>query len=143
MACRRPHNNFNSVYRIFTKLDHMIALWKGKNPIYFGVIRSKVTYYKQNVLPFDNLYRWAYFVMHTFLVLYAIGNVRFLWSLVSRSQGLVSQSKLKSNLFVVYLNIHKYTHRKLLPYTKYLNKKVSKKENFVYIFCGDKVFYFE
>jgi hypothetical protein len=32
MACRRPHNNFNSVYRIFTKLDHMIALWKGKNP---------------------------------------------------------------------------------------------------------------
>jgi hypothetical protein len=31
----------------------------------------------------------------------------------------------------------------LLPYTKYLNKKVSKKENFVYIFCGDKVFYFE
>jgi hypothetical protein len=43
MTCRRPHNNFNSVYRIFTKLDHMIALWKGKNPIYFGVIRSKVT----------------------------------------------------------------------------------------------------
>jgi hypothetical protein len=31
-----------SVYWIFTKLDHMIALWKGKNPIYFGVIRSKV-----------------------------------------------------------------------------------------------------
>jgi hypothetical protein len=22
--------------------DHMISLWKGKNPIYFGVIRSKV-----------------------------------------------------------------------------------------------------
>ena len=39
---RFPHNNFSSVYRIFTKLDHMIALWKGKNPIYFGVIRSKV-----------------------------------------------------------------------------------------------------
>jgi hypothetical protein len=33
----------SSVYWIFTKLDHMIALWKGKNPIYFGVIRSKVT----------------------------------------------------------------------------------------------------
>ena len=31
-----------SVYRIFTKLGHMIPLWKGKNPIYFGVIRSKV-----------------------------------------------------------------------------------------------------
>jgi hypothetical protein len=28
----------------------MIPLWKGKNPIYFGVIRSKVkvTYYKYN-----------------------------------------------------------------------------------------------
>ena len=39
---RFPHNNFSSVYRIFTKLGHMIPLWKGKNPIYFGVIRSKV-----------------------------------------------------------------------------------------------------
>jgi hypothetical protein len=39
---RFPHNNFSSVYRIFTKLGHMILLWKGKNPIYFGVIRSKV-----------------------------------------------------------------------------------------------------
>jgi hypothetical protein len=37
-----PHDNFSYVYWIFTKLDHMIALWKGKNPIYFGVIRSKV-----------------------------------------------------------------------------------------------------
>ena len=45
-ACGRPHrflhNNFSSVYRIFTKLGHTIPLWKGKNPIYFGVIRSKV-----------------------------------------------------------------------------------------------------
>ena len=39
---RFPHNNFSSVYRIFTQLGHMIPLWKGKNPIYFGVIRSKV-----------------------------------------------------------------------------------------------------
>jgi hypothetical protein len=36
------HNNFSSVYRIFTKLGHMNPLWKGKNSIYFGVIRSKV-----------------------------------------------------------------------------------------------------
>jgi hypothetical protein len=45
---RFPHNNFSFVYQIFTKLGHMIPLWKGKNPIYFGVIRSKVkvTYYK-------------------------------------------------------------------------------------------------
>jgi hypothetical protein len=37
----RTHNNFSSVYRIFTKHGHMIPLWKGKNPIYFGVIRSR------------------------------------------------------------------------------------------------------
>jgi len=45
-----PHDNFSSVYWIFTKLDHMIALWKGKNAIYFGVIRSKVkvNYYAYN-----------------------------------------------------------------------------------------------
>jgi hypothetical protein len=46
-----------------TKLGHMIPMWKGKNPIYFGVI---------TIIPFDNLYRRAYFVMHTFLVLLAI-----------------------------------------------------------------------
>ena len=37
-----PHDNFSSVYWIFNKLGHMIVLWKGKNPFYFGVIRSKV-----------------------------------------------------------------------------------------------------
>ena len=37
----------------------MIPLWKGKNFIYFGVI---------TIIPFDNLYRRAYFVMHIFLV---------------------------------------------------------------------------
>jgi hypothetical protein len=38
---RFPLNNFSSAYRIFTKHGHMIPLWKGKNPIYFGVIRSR------------------------------------------------------------------------------------------------------
>jgi hypothetical protein len=38
----------------------MIPLWKGKNPIYFGVI---------TIIPFDNLYRRVYFAMHTFLVI--------------------------------------------------------------------------
>ena len=37
-----PHDNFSSVHWIFTKLGHMITLWKGKNPIYYGGIRSKV-----------------------------------------------------------------------------------------------------
>ena len=60
-----PHDNFSSVYWIFTKLGHMIPLWKGKNPIYFGVI---------TIIPFDNLYRRAYFVMHTFLVLFVYLN---------------------------------------------------------------------
>jgi hypothetical protein len=53
--------NFISVYWIFTKLGHMIPLWKGKNPIYFEVI---------TIIPFDNLYRRAYFVMHTFRTTY-------------------------------------------------------------------------
>jgi hypothetical protein len=42
------------VAEIFTKLGHMIPLWKGKNPIYFGVI---------TIIPFDNLYRQVYFVV--------------------------------------------------------------------------------
>jgi hypothetical protein len=51
---RFPHNNFNSVYQIFTKLGHMIPLWKGKNPIYFGVIRSKVKVTITINIIFDN-----------------------------------------------------------------------------------------
>ena len=47
------HNNFSSVYRIITKLGHMIPLWKEKNPIYFGVIRSKVTVTINRI--FDNI----------------------------------------------------------------------------------------
>ena len=58
-----PHDNFSSVYWILTKLGHMIPLWKEKNPIYFGVI---------TIIPFDNLYRRTYFVMHTFLVFYLV-----------------------------------------------------------------------
>ena len=50
---RFPHNNFSSVYQIFTKLGDMIPLWKGKNPIYFGVIRSKV---KVTVTIYRNVY---------------------------------------------------------------------------------------
>jgi hypothetical protein len=76
MAGGRPHrflhNNFSSVYWIFTRLDHMIALWKGKNPIYFRVKGQGHCDYKYNFLPFDNLYRQAYFVMHTFLVIFIL-----------------------------------------------------------------------
>jgi hypothetical protein len=45
---RFPHNNFSSVYQIFTKLGHMIPMWKGKNPIYFGVNGQGHRYYKYN-----------------------------------------------------------------------------------------------
>ena len=58
-----PHDNFSSVYWIFNKRGHMIPMWKGKNLIYVGVI---------TIIPFDNLHRRAYFVMHTFLVSLAI-----------------------------------------------------------------------
>ena len=51
---RFPHNNFSSVYRIFTKLGHMIPLWKGKIPIYFGVNRSKVKVTITINIIFDN-----------------------------------------------------------------------------------------
>ena len=51
---RFPHNNFSSVYRIFTNLSHMIPLWKGKNPIYFRVIRSKVKVTVTINIIFDN-----------------------------------------------------------------------------------------
>ena len=54
LADRFPHNNFGSVYRIFTKHDHMISLWKGKNPFYFGVIRSKVKVTVTINIIFDN-----------------------------------------------------------------------------------------
>ena len=51
---RFPHNNFSSGYQIFTKLGHMIPLWKGKNSIYFGVIRSKVKVTITTNIIFDN-----------------------------------------------------------------------------------------
>jgi hypothetical protein len=49
-----PHDNFSSVYWIFNKLGHMIPLWKGKNPIYFGVIKSKVKVTVTINIIFDN-----------------------------------------------------------------------------------------
>ena len=58
-----PHDNFSSVYWIFNKLGHMIPLWKGKNPIYFGVIRSR------SLLLYMNFWQQGRFHMIT-LVLY-------------------------------------------------------------------------
>ena len=50
---RFPHNDFSSVYQIFTKFDHMIPLRKGKNSIYVRVIRSKFKVTITNII-FDN-----------------------------------------------------------------------------------------
>ena len=36
------HTSFRTITLVLYKLGHMIPLWKGKNPIYVGVIRSKV-----------------------------------------------------------------------------------------------------
>ena len=41
-------------YRIFTKLGRMIPLWKGKNPFYLMVIRSKVKVTVTINIFFDN-----------------------------------------------------------------------------------------
>ena len=49
-----PHDNICSVYWIFTNRGHMIPLWKGKNPRYFGVIRSKVKVTVTINIIFDN-----------------------------------------------------------------------------------------
>ena len=58
-----PHDNFSSVYWIFNKLGHMIPLWKGKNPIYFGVKGQGHHYYKYNFWQQDRFHK-------TTLVLY-------------------------------------------------------------------------
>jgi hypothetical protein len=80
---------------IFNRLGHMIPLWKGKNPIYFGVI---------TIMPFDNLYRRAYFVMHTFLVfIHLRGNhvVKFSKDPIYRTKVIMPKRPLSKILFIV------------------------------------------
>jgi tetrahydromethanopterin S-methyltransferase subunit E len=48
------HDSCSSVYLILSKLGHMISLWNGKNPIYFGVIWSKVKVTVTINIIFDN-----------------------------------------------------------------------------------------
>ena len=48
------NDDLSSVYWIFNKLGHMIPPWKGKNPIYFGVIKSKVKVTVTINIIFDN-----------------------------------------------------------------------------------------
>ena len=104
MAGGRPHrflyNNFSSVYRIFTKLGHMILLWKGKNPIYFGVIRSKVkvTYYRYN------FWQQGHFCMIT-LVLY-IGSLPILttWFPCGRGRTLFILGSLPLYRLIIYID---------------------------------------
>jgi hypothetical protein len=54
-----PHDNFSSVYilELYQTWPHDSPV-EGEKPIYFGVI---------TIIPFDNFYRRAYFVMHTFV----------------------------------------------------------------------------
>jgi hypothetical protein len=39
------NDDLDLVYWILTKPGHMIPLWKGKNPIYFGVISQRSNFY--------------------------------------------------------------------------------------------------
>ena len=90
-----PHDNFSSVYWIFNKLGHMITLWKGKNPIYFGVI---------TIIPFDNLFWRAYFVMHKFLVYTALVCLEYIRSWF---QALLGSNQRLWNWYVL---LHCQTH---------------------------------
>ena len=80
----------------------MIPLWKGKNPIYVEII---------TIIPFDNLYRGAYFVMHTFLVCHCLSLdlrllitflVPFMWITQHYTKGL-------STFLVDYTTLHQGT----------------------------------
>jgi hypothetical protein len=74
----------------------MIPLWKGKNPIYFRVI---------TIIAFDNLYRRAYFVMHTFLVL---NNLLFFLSGLSIFFKSFSTSLYKRYFVLKFEHFHEY-----------------------------------
>jgi hypothetical protein len=106
------HDNFSSVYWICNKLGHMIPLWKGKNPIYFGVI---------TIIPFDNLYRRAYFVMHTFLVFIGNDRVSGVLKAAKNNQNCTSSklsitTRLQWKLYCIYITITGPWNRFLLVF---------------------------
>jgi hypothetical protein len=69
-----------SVYWIFNTPGHMIALWKGKTPINFGAIRSKVKVTITINIIFDNG------CFHITLILY-IGSLPNLTTLLPCGRG--------------------------------------------------------
>jgi hypothetical protein len=93
-----PHDNFSSVYWIFNKLGHMIPLWKGKNPIYFGVKGQGHRYFKYNFWQHDR------FCMIT-LVLY-IGSVTNLatWFPCGRGRTLFILGSLPLYRLIIYID---------------------------------------
>ena len=57
---RFSHNNFSSLYRIFTKLGHMIPPWRVKNPIYFGHrLGMRIAYFVTSCSGRDR-FRWRH-----------------------------------------------------------------------------------
>jgi hypothetical protein len=99
-----PHDNFSSVYWIFNKLGHMIPLWKGKNPIYFGVIRSR------SPLLYINFWQQGRFHMIT-LVLY-IGSLPDLttWFPCGRGRILFILGSLGQRSRVTYYKYNFWQH---------------------------------
>ena len=97
---RFPHNNFSSVYRIFPKLGHMIPLWKGKNSIYFGVIRSKVKVtitinriVNNRVVSHDNF-------SSVYWILSKLGQMNSLWKVKNPVYFGVIRSKVKVTIAI-------------------------------------------
>ena len=93
-----PHDNFSSVYWIFNKLGHMIPLWKGKNPIYFGVKSQGHRYYKKNF--------WQQDRFRTITLVLYIGTLPSLatWFPCGRGRTLFILGSLLLYLLIIYID---------------------------------------
>jgi hypothetical protein len=93
-----PHDNFSSVYWIFNKLCHMIPLWKGKNPIYFGVKGQGHHYYKYNF--------WQQDRFRTITLVLYIGSLPSLatWFSCGRERTLFILGSFPLYRFIIYID---------------------------------------
>jgi hypothetical protein len=94
------HGNFSSVYWIFNKPGHMIPLWKGKNPIYFGVKGQGHRYYKYNF--------WQQDRFRTITLVLYIGTLPNLatWFPCGRGRTLFILGSLPLYRLIIYIDRH-------------------------------------
>jgi hypothetical protein len=103
------HDNFSSVYWIFTKPDHMIPLWNGKNPIYFGVKGQSHCYYKYNVWRQSHCYYkynvWQQGRFRTITLVLYIGSLTYLatWFPCGRGRTLFILGSLPLYRLIIYI----------------------------------------